>query len=208
MNINNNNISSNFRKYQNRHPFAVKQLAKFYSSLIKTITKVKHGRMLSIGCGECFDLKKIQDHNNINIEYYYGLDSNYQSLQTAKKLATNRPLNLVQGDILKSPVIFSKVDLILGLEILEHLSSPDKVLKQISKQFKGYCIFSVPNEPLFRLTRLLLFQQNIRAFGNHPEHLHNWSKHSFARLIRKYFIIEEISTPSLWTIILCRNAKK
>jgi len=181
-----NNPTSNYNKHHFRNPFAIKQLDKF-------------------GCGECFDFFRIRNHKDINIKQYYGLDLSYKALQTARKLGKDQMLNLIQGDVLNLPIKSNRFDLILGLEILEHLKSPEEVLHILSTKYTCPFIFSVPNEPLFRLTRLILYRRDIRKLGNHPEHLHNWSKNQFSRLISQYFTIKKVSTISLWTIILCHQ---
>jgi 2-polyprenyl-3-methyl-5-hydroxy-6-metoxy-1,4-benzoquinol methylase len=126
----------------------------------------------------------------------------------AKKVLNNLQLDVIKGDIYYLPFTLNRFDLILCLEVLEHLTFPEKVMEEVSIHFNGYCIFSVPNEPLFRLTRLLLFKQNIRKLGNHPEHINHWSRNKFSRLIRKYFIIDQIVTPFPWTIVLCHKKEK
>lgn len=204
----NEHTSTNFNKYQCLHPFAIKRRDNFFNNIIQFITVVKHSYILNLGCGEGFDIKNIYEKREIEIEYCCGLDLNFEALKMAKEVLFHLPFDAIKGDIHHLPFKLDRFDLILCLEVLEHLPFPEKVLKEISHHFSGYCIFSVPNEPLYRLTRMLLFRQNIRQLGNHPEHLNHWSKNEFSRLIRKYFIIDQVVTPFLWTIVLCHKKEK
>ena len=104
------------------------------------------------------------------------------------------------------PLDLGRFELILCLEVLEHLRWPERVLLDISNRFKGACIFSVPNEPLYRLTRMLLLHRDLRHFGNHPEHLQNWSSRDISRLLNRYFTIDRVIRPFPWTVVLSHNS--
>ena len=203
MNQTNEYTSSNLEKHECRHPFAVNKIGKFYDSIANLIASIKPANMLNIGCGEGFDIRNVYEKGGINIEYCCGLDLNFEALIMAKKFHTDSLFDATNGDIYNLPFKMNRFDLILCLEVLEHLVCPERALKEISEHHRGYCIFSVPNEPLYRLTRLLLFKQNIKQLGNHPEHLNNWSRKSFSRLIQRYFKIDHTITPFPWTIVLC-----
>jgi len=200
--------TTNFNKYHCQHQFAINRIGNFLDNLTQLITLIKPSYIFNIGCGEGLDIKNIYEKGEINIEYCCGLDLNFDALKIARQMSTNVKFDAIKGDIYYLPSKLNRFDLILCLEVLEHLTFPGKALKEISHHFNGYCIFSVPNEPLYRLTRLLLFKQNIRQLGNHPEHLNHWSKNKFSRLLRKYFIIDQLVTPFPWTIVLCHKKEE
>lgn len=198
--------STNINKYQCQHPFASKRIGRFYDSLIKLIALVRPACILNTGCGEGFDTKIVCE--KVNSAYCCGLDLNSDALKMAQELLTTFRFDAVQGDIYRLPFKLNRFDIVLCLEVLEHLKYPERVLREISRHYNGYCLFSVPNEPLYRLTRLLVFRANIRQLGDHPEHLNHWSKSRFTRLIRRYFTIDQTVTPFPWTIVLCHNKEK
>lgn len=204
MNRTNKYSSTNINKYQCNHPFVVNRIANFFQNLLKLIVLLKPFNILNIGCGEGFDIKNIYQKGKMNFECCC-MDLNFDALKMTKKLLCHLPFHAINGDIYYLPFKLDSFDLILCLEVLEHLAFPEKALDELSRHFNGHCIFSVPNEPLYRLTRMLLFRQNVRQFGDHPEHLNHWSKNKFARLIKKYFIIDQIITPFPWTIVLCHK---
>ena len=205
MNKINKHTSSNLDKYNCTNSFAVKRIANFYDNIIKLVSHVKHSNILSVGCGECFDVQSILDSSKIKYEYCCGFDLNLDSLKMARKTMTHLRLDVINGDIDHLPFKLNKFDIIFCLEVLEHLTNPDNVLKEIHHNFNGYCVFSVPNEPLYRLTRAFIYRLNIKELGNHPEHLNNWSKRKFSRLIKKYFEIDQIIASFPWTIVLCHS---
>lgn len=98
----------------------------------------------------------------------------------------------------------TKYDLILCCEVLEHLDTPEKALKELKKVSDGYIILSVPREPIWRCLNLLRGKY-WRAFGNTPGHIQHWSSNSFKRFLKENGMeIIRITNPLPWTMILCR----
>jgi len=166
---------------------------------------VRFERIISLGCGEGFDLKYIFTQKSNNMRLSCGLDLELQALQMAGRSLKPYPFSAICGDLYHLPLRFHHYDLILCLEVLEHLATPEKALREIAQYAKGHCIFSVPHEPFYRLTRMILFKLNITRLGNHPDHLNHWSRKSFGDLINKYFIVDEIIPSFPWTIVLCHS---
>jgi 2-polyprenyl-3-methyl-5-hydroxy-6-metoxy-1,4-benzoquinol methylase len=164
---------------------------------------VKHGRILSLGCGEGFDVKRIFEKTGASLEYACGLDLNHSALLFSKTLLHAYRFDVVNGDINHLPLKINSFDLLLCLEVLEHLECPSQPLGDISHSFGGHCIFSVPNEPLYRLTRMMLLRKNIRQWGNHPEHVNHWSKAEFVECLSDYFTVDRVVTVFPWTVVLC-----
>ena len=206
MTLQNNSIphtSTNLHKHQCKQNFAQNSIKHFHDSLITLLREIEPTRILSAGCGEGFDLKSIHDRGNFGPISLIGLDLNFPALRTAQDILKESNFAATNGNIYNLPFCLSAFDAILCLEVLEHLEQPERVLENILNQYTGYCIFSVPNEPFFQLTRLVIARKNLRQLGNHPEHLNRWSKNQFIRLISKYFTIDQVSTPYPWTMVLC-----
>ncbi|MFQ6101260.1 MAG: class I SAM-dependent methyltransferase [Anaerolineae bacterium] len=197
--------TTNLSKYQCDHPFVIERVGDFFDSLIELVALVEPSYVLDIGCGEGFDIKNVCERGEISLAHCCGLDMNLRALKMAQELLIAFPFDAIQGDIHHLPLKLDRFDIILCLEVLEHLECPEGVLREISRHYSGYCVFSVPNEPLYRLTRLLLFGRNIRQLGDHPEHVNHWSRSGFVRLIGKHFVIDRVVTPFPWTIVLCRR---
>jgi ubiquinone/menaquinone biosynthesis C-methylase UbiE len=207
MNEKSNYSSTNVNKYNCRHPFVVKRLDTFFQSVTEMMSGLNTGAMLSLGCGEGIDLRRIHDLSSQHADNYYGLDFSLNALRMSLNILDEIPFEPVCGDVSNLPLRLCSFDLIICLELLEHLQEPRKLLEEISRQFVGQCIFSVPNEPFYRLARMFLFRQNIRAFGNHPEHINHWSAGAFKHLLSKYFTVKRVDTPFPWTVVLCQSRK-
>jgi len=200
--------SSNLNKYQCQQPFAVKRIDAFTSKVMQMVSHTRHSRILNLGCGEGYDIKNLFEKRQIEFNLCCGLDLNIKALKYSRKIVSAFRLDVVNGDVHHLPFKLNGFDLILCLEVLEHLMNPESVLEKISRSFKGACLFSTPYEPLYRLTRMLLLRKNIRNFGNHPEHVNHWSARGFRRLLEKYFEVEAVEKSFPWTIALCRVGGK
>ena len=75
-------------------------------------------------------------------------------LDRAIQLGKNHPpeLSLKQGNIYELPYEDNSFDVVLCLEVLEHLEYPERALKaELQRVARKYCIVSVPNEPFFQM---------------------------------------------------------
>jgi len=197
----------NINKYMCRHPFVEKRLKRFFQAVAGMMARLESKRVLSLGCGECLDLRRLCDISSFEVDRFYGLDMNADALRMSVSVMDGIPFTPIHGDVMHMTLQLSQFDLILCLELLEHLPNPRGLLEKISRDYTGHCILSVPNEPLFRLARMILFQKNIRDFGNHPDHINHWSSYSFQRLLKEYFTIDRVEKPFPWTVVLCRVGK-
>jgi 2-polyprenyl-3-methyl-5-hydroxy-6-metoxy-1,4-benzoquinol methylase len=170
--------------------------------LIKLIDPL---HILDVGCGEGFDIQHLSSRIRMDSLRYCGLDLSLGALENAKVMLCKLPFAAVNGNIYHLPFALNRFDAVLCLEVLEHLKYPELALERISSSFQGACVFSVPNEPLYRLTRLIVYRRNLAQLGDHPDHLNHWSKRTFVRLLERYFVIERVVNPFPWTIVLCRS---
>lgn len=108
---------------------------------------------LDAGCGYGFVSFQLAKHG-LNIT---ALDSDHKRLSVAKKL--NQILlpsvNFLKGSIYQLPFKDESFDLVVCLEVLEHLKNDKKALQEISRVTKngGYTVISFPQ-----------YQQNIKDF--------------------------------------------
>lgn len=201
----NDKYSSNYSKYESTHPFAVRTMSRFLHTVSSLILELKCGFILNAGCGQSLDFYHLSKIKEFEFDVCVGVDVNIHALYLAKIITKNMNCYYINGDIYQLPLNLGKFQLFLCLEVLEHLRWPELLLEDISNRFKGSCIFSVPNEPLYRLTRMLLLRKDLRRFGNQPEHLQNWSSMGFRRLLGRYFTIDRVLRPFPWTVVLCHS---
>jgi 2-polyprenyl-3-methyl-5-hydroxy-6-metoxy-1,4-benzoquinol methylase len=97
-------------------------------------------------------------------------------------------------------------ELIVCIEVLEHLEDPEAGLRALQKVTTQSLILSVPREPLWRALNLARGKYILRL-GNTPGHVQHWSKHEFVQLVSKYFEVVEVRSPFPWTMVFCRLFK-
>lgn len=106
----------------------------------------------------------------------------------------------VFADIHRLPFPDASFDLVLGIEVLEHVADPMAALRELSRLATGHLVVSVPREPIWRLANLARGKY-IGALGNTPGHINHWSRRSFVELIGQHFNVESVTTPFPWTMV-------
>ena len=92
-------------------------------------------------------------------------------------------------------------DLVIVLEVLEHLDDPDRAMREIRRVARKWAILSVPREPLWRMMNLARLKY-VGSLGNTPGHIQHWSCRAFRRFAGQYGVVRQWRTPLPWTILL------
>lgn len=95
-------------------------------------------------------------------------------------------------------------DLILCLEVLEHLENPRAALAELGRVSRKYAIVSVPREPIWRMLNLMRGKY-IGALGNTPGHIQHWGTGAFRDFVKPLFEVLEVRTPLPWTVLLLQR---
>jgi len=158
--------------------------------------KVK--KIIDVGCGEG-QVANYLIKQNPKLEII-GVDKSNQAINLARETVKAK---FFVADIFDSAKVFSKknFDLILILEVLEHLENPRLSLKELKKINSKYYIFSVPSEPWFSLGNLLM-GKNISRLGKDRDHRQFWTKKEFVDFIEVDFKISRAINNPFWTIVL------
>jgi ubiquinone/menaquinone biosynthesis C-methylase UbiE len=106
------------------------------------------------------------------------------------------------ADACAQPWPDDQFDLVLALEVLEHIDDPGAALAEIARVARRAAIISVPNEPLWRVLNMARGAYLCR-FGNTPGHLQHWGASSFRRLVETELEIEDMRRPLPWLMALC-----
>lgn len=189
--------SSNFKKYHSKNPLKNICIDLFTKKIVKIISALQIKNILDAGCGEGFIMREVL--KNSSVVQIDGLDMSKNSIDFAQKILPN--CKFIQGDITKIPLSGNSYDLIIALEVLEHLKNPEFALRELKRTTKNYCLISVPLEPYFSLGNLLS-GKNIKQLGKEPEHLQIWNKKQIVSLFSEYFDVLSVSVYFPWTIIL------
>lgn len=192
--------SSNWQKFNNRNLLAKLAIRNYLNSIASLVQSKLPKTVLDVGCGEGFVIRHLLNHNKgLSIR---GIDCNEEALGFARKLNPEADFNL--SNINETSFLDKTYDLVMCLEVLEHLRDVSKALAGLVKLTGRYCIISVPKEPYFSICRFL-GGKDFTRYGRHSEHLQHFSQTKIYQIVGRYFNIEKIIGSFPWIIILGRN---
>lgn len=194
---NKENLSDKYLKSN----FIIQKLIKnFYWSIERIISEIEVNKILEVGCGPGFStqyLTKILNDKDFQASEY--------KLDLVKEAQKRNPeIKIQQESIYELKRTTDSFDLIIALEVLEHLENPDLALKELRRVTSKYCLLSVPNEPLWRILNICRLKY-LKNFGNTPGHIQHWPKDKFTHLLSKYFYVKKIKMPLPWIIVLAEK---
>lgn len=197
--------SSNAKKHTTKNPIRRYFIQNFLSKLTKEMSELKPKSILDVGCGEGFVIKHLKDA--LPEANFVGVDISVEATAEAEKeLPETKFYNLDLSkkiEIQNSPLKES-FDTVMCLEVLEHIREYPQAIENIKKINSKYFIFSVPNEPFFRLGNLVALK-NVKILGNDPEHVNNWTFLSFKKLMERHFEVISCSYPFPWQMLICKK---
>lgn len=151
-------------------------------------------RALEVGCGEGVIAEKLMKH----WDEVVGLDLPDAGLRAEWR---ERPgPRYLHGSAHELPFADNQFDVVVAVEVLEHLTDPVKGLREMARVGSGHLVVSVPREPIFRGCNLVAGRY-VRDLGNTPGHLNHWSTRSFKRFVSSVGEIRAVATPFPWTVI-------
>jgi len=137
--------------------------------MIRHYDLLKNGRarVLDIGCGTGLILQGISGKS-----YAIGVDFSPKALSFCEKRNLK---NLVRGDVRDLPIAESSVDLVLALDLLEHIEDDERLMNEIRRILKpgGFLLATVPAHQYL--------------WSEHDEALHHYRRYSktdFLRLVK------------------------
>ena len=98
------------------------------------------------------------------------------------------------------PFADDQFDLVIAVEVLEHLTDPGQGIRELARVCRRHLIVSVPREPIFRGCNLVAGRY-VTDLGNTPGHLNHWSKRGFTKFIAGHADIRRVTSPFPWTTI-------
>ncbi|MCO6430843.1 MAG: class I SAM-dependent methyltransferase [Deltaproteobacteria bacterium] len=197
------NIAGNyFDKYSSRNWFHRILISGFLKVLEEMVETSKARTIFECGCGEGY-LSLHLLKRGYKVE---GCDLD----QTVVGIANSRAESEGFGTPFHAKSIYDleplspAPDLVMACEVLEHLEDPAAAVERIRQITAEWAIFSVPNEPIWRILNVLRLRYLARL-GNTPGHIQHWTPRQFANLISKYFHVVDIRKPLPWTFLRCRK---
>lgn len=180
-----------FNKYKSKNPLVKFIMGKYFNTLFKCLDDLKFKTVLDMGCGEGEILKVLKDkHPKIK---GLGLDIDRHMIKQIKIPDFTFDTKYLDTDSFS----VDAYDLVLCLEVLEHIENYELALKNLNKINTKALVISVPNEPFFRLSNLLRLKY-IHRWGNTPGHVNNFTITKFKRIIRTHFNNDSIEFYNSW----------
>ena len=95
-------------------------------------------------------------------------------------------------------------DLVLAIEVLEHVVDPEAVLAEIARVAKDRVVLTVPWEPWWRMANLARGKY-VRDLGNTPGHIQHWTHRGFRLLVARHLRVTSASVSIPWTLVAARR---
>ena len=189
-------------KYDSKNPIAQRMIAGFMGNIQSLIESISNDikTVTECGCG--------QGHVNQLLEQLLpnavikGLDINSADLTLAKQNQIKLSTELYQKSIYDIDEQ-EQADLIVCCEVMEHLDDPYLALKKMAALQSQYYLFSVPNEPIWRILNFMRGKY-MKDWGNTPDHCNHWSKKKFLAFVSQELEVIEVKKPFPWTMVLAK----
>jgi SAM-dependent methyltransferase len=157
-----------------------------YETATRLIRKYKKGKLkiLDIGCGQ--GIFAFFADKNWSL---FGVDSDKDRIERAKKIKRKNTRFLL-GDV-ENFRLREKVDVVLALDIIEHLDHPEKCIRLVSKYLKNDGVFIVSNPNRYSVWNVM---NNIVHLEDHK---HYWSPNQFGKMAGKsgFAMVDVIPRP-------------
>jgi SAM-dependent methyltransferase len=166
--------------------------------LRRIVEPLEANSILDAGCGEGETIARLADPPPDRVAAIDILEDSVAF--------TRRRLPFVEasvGSVYELPFEADSFDLVLCLEVLEHLGRPAPALRELGRVARSHVVLSVPYEPYFRLGSLVRGKY-LRELGNHPEHVNHWNRASLQAFLGARLDVIEIAVAFPWLIAHCR----
>ena len=179
-----------YDKYNSKNPIVRILMGRFFNVLLGFVKKLDIISCLEVGCGEGNVINKIKGIVNVK-----GSDIDEAVVDKARSL--NPDVDFLVESVYDLQRKDDSFDLVIASEVLEHLDDPIMGLNEIKRVSKKYCLFSVPNEPLWRIANIMRLAY-LKDYGNTPGHVQHWSYKGFRRMLKESFNHVVMKRAILW----------
>lgn len=184
-----------YDKYASTNPVERRLMLGFFAALDDLVPAAPPDTVLEVGVGEGEVTRRLA--RRWPGSSFVGLDLPDPDL--AGHWA-DAPFAALFGDVGRLPFPDDSVDLVLAIEVLEHVERPDAALRELARVARRDVVVSVPKEPVWRAANMLRGKY-LRDLGNTPGHVNHWSRRSFAALVASHLDVRAVRSPFPWTMI-------
>jgi 2-polyprenyl-3-methyl-5-hydroxy-6-metoxy-1,4-benzoquinol methylase len=191
--------SSNYEKFQTGNPLVRRLIDRFYARLRATIEPLQSATILDAGCGEGETLARL---GAALPGHVVAVDLDAEAVELTARRFPGAEVS--RESVLDLPFANGSFDLVLCLEVLEHIEEPDVALAELVRVADEHVVVSVPHEPWFRAGSLLRGKY-LRGLGNHPEHVNHWNPRSLRTFLEPRLEVINLKRSFPWLIAHCRR---
>ncbi|MFV0317470.1 MAG: methyltransferase domain-containing protein [Microthrixaceae bacterium] len=188
-------LRNTYDKYDTPNPVERRLMAGFFSALDGALSDVDPERVLEVGAGEGEVTARVSELFPTVPVLGFDLPDDETRMHW-----NDRGVTGTFGDIHELPFPDGSFDLVLAIEVLEHVAYPEIALAEIERVTRSHLIASVPREPVWRMANLARGKY-VTDLGNTPGHINHWTTRGFAGLIGRRFEVESVTHPFPWTMV-------
>lgn len=193
-----NVAGNNYDKYASTNPVERRMMQGFFDALDVCLRGLDPRVVVEVGAGEGHVTGRLVER--FPDAEVIGLDLPDDSLADHWRSAG---VPMFYGDATNLPFPDDSIDLVVCLEVLEHIPEPERALAELARVCGGTTVMSVPREPIWRLGNMARGRY-LRDLGNTPGHLNHWSARRFERFVQRRFVVERLTRPLPWTMVRAR----
>ena len=206
----NNFVSGNYEdKYNTNNKLYQLLMGKFLKDLEGSLDYINENNekieICEVGCGDGEILKVLK--NKFLDSDLFACDLSAEEIEKAQEKCTDFEVEFsVQNAEDLNKYSNEQFDLVVCVEVLEHLSDPNYGLRELKRISAKYLLGSVPNEPIWRILNMLRGKY-LKNYGNTPGHLNHWSLANFKKFLSlntEYEIVRS-KNPFPWQMTLLKR---
>jgi SAM-dependent methyltransferase len=189
-----------YDKYGSTNPLEQRMMRGFMRALDDMLAGLAPRRILEIGVGEGHVMSRVRERfPGVPL---VGVDLPDDALSDEWK---EQGLPCMFGDATTLPFPDDSFDLVLAIEVLEHVPGPEAALAELARVCSGTFVASVPFEPIWRAGNVLR-RRYVRDLGNTPGHVNHWTRWGFHKFVESEFHVQQTRSPLPWTMTraICR----
>lgn len=188
-----------YDKYASTNPVERRLMSGFFAALDASLPPAAPAAVLEVGVGEGEVSARVR-------ERYPGARLVGVDLADDQLAAHWRDRGVAGSfaDIAHLPFPDRAFDLVLAIEVLEHVPDPVAALAELDRVCGADLVVSVPREPVWRVANMARGRY-LGALGNTPGHVQHWSSRRFARLVGGRFTVTAVRRPLPWTVVAARS---
>jgi SAM-dependent methyltransferase len=191
-------------KYATTNP-VVRWLLDRWARRLRAVVGPLSGTVLDVGVGEGLALERLLLSPEVRPTCVVAVEYRLDKARLARRLGG---VAVVVGDAGMVPVPDGAADLVLCIEVLEHLPTVAPAVAELARAARsgGRCIVSVPWEPWFRLGNLGR-GKNVRRLGNDPEHIGWFTPRRLQRSLEPHFDRVKVEHAFPWLVAEARGPR-